>query len=101
MRTSVGNYNLQTALATRPQAGKKLTQTLAMPVWLRDSLVVISVISIHTNEELPLLLVSLFDSWMLGFDKSAAGITSTILDSDFSIRTTVRTMAQCHQDDSN
>ncbi|ALF59868.1 tRNA lysidine(34) synthetase TilS [Psychrobacter urativorans] len=92
---------LQTAFATRPQAGKKLTQTLAMPVWLRDSLVVISVVSTHTNEELPLLLVSPFDSWMLGFDKSAAGITSTILDSDFSFRTTVRTISQCHQDDSN
>ena len=92
---------LQTAFATRPQAGKKLTQTLAMPVWLRDSLVVISVVSTHTNEELPLLLVSPFDSWMLGFDKSAAGITSTIFDSDLSFRTTVRTMAQCHQDDSN
>lgn len=91
---------LQTVLATRPQAGKKLTQTLAMPVWLRDSLVVISIVSIHTNEELPLLLTSPFDSWILGFDKSTAGITSTILNSDFSFITTVRTTTQCHQDDS-
>lgn len=91
---------LQTAFATRPQAGKKLNQTLAMPVWLRNSLVVVSVLSTHTHEELPLLLVSPFDSWILGFDKSAAAIMSTILDSDFGFRTTVRTTGQCHENDS-
>src|SRR5699024_10203881 len=34
---------IQTALASRPQSGKKLYQTLAIPSWLRESLVVVSV----------------------------------------------------------
>lgn len=62
----------QTALATRPQAGKKLYQTLGVPVWLRDSLVVVSAASAQKDEELPLLLVSPFESWVLGADKSLA-----------------------------
>ncbi|WP_350562027.1 tRNA lysidine(34) synthetase TilS [Psychrobacter sp. CAL346-MNA-CIBAN-0220] len=65
---------LQTALATRPQAGKKLTQTLGVPVWLRDSLMVVSAIS--SGNEVPLLLVSPFDSWVLGIDKSVATMTA-------------------------
>ena len=63
---------VQTALATRPQAGKKLYQTLGVPVWLRDSLVVVSAASAQKDEELPLLLVSPFESWVLGADKSLA-----------------------------
>ncbi|WP_227672087.1 tRNA lysidine(34) synthetase TilS [Psychrobacter urativorans] len=64
---------LQTALATRPKSGKKLYQTLGIPVWLRDSLVVVSVVSnmvSNDDEELPLLLVSPFNSWVLGLDVS-------------------------------
>ncbi|WP_413189853.1 tRNA lysidine(34) synthetase TilS [Psychrobacter sp. AT9] len=61
---------LQTALASRPQLGKKLYQTLGIPSWLRESLIVVSVMCIHKNEELPLLLVSPFESWVLGTDKS-------------------------------
>ena len=64
---------VQTTLATRPQAGKKLYQTLGVPVWLRDSLVVISAVSVHTAEALPLLLISPFESWVLGVDKSVVG----------------------------
>ncbi|MGO1625314.1 MAG: tRNA lysidine(34) synthetase TilS C-terminal domain-containing protein, partial [Psychrobacter sp.] len=73
---------------SRPQAGKKLYQTLGVPVWLRDSLVVVSATfvgkddiasgdmasmesKLATNEravELPILLLSPFDSWVLGTD---------------------------------
>lgn len=67
---------VQTALATRPQAGKKLYQTLGVPVWLRDSLVVVSAASAQKDEDLPLLLVSPFESWVLGADKSSANITN-------------------------
>lgn len=79
---------VQTAMSSRPQAGKKLYQTLGVPVWLRDSLVVVSVMfvgkddiasgdmasmesKLATNEravELPILLLSPFDSWVLGTD---------------------------------
>jgi len=74
---------VQTALATRPQSGKKLYQTLGVPVWLRDSLMVVSAVSAHKDEELPLLLVSPFESWVLGTDKSLANVTNagSILDS--------------------
>lgn len=71
---------VQTALATRPQSGKKLYQTLGIPVWLRDSLVVVSVINsnisinsdIDTDDGLPLLLLSPFESWALGVKKPDA-----------------------------
>ncbi|WP_367105018.1 tRNA lysidine(34) synthetase TilS [uncultured Psychrobacter sp.] len=68
---------LQTALATRPQAGKKLYQTLGVPVWLRDSLIVVSVIDEQTGEKWPLLLLSPFESWVLGVDKLALKMTNT------------------------
>ena len=61
---------VQTALATRPQSGKKLMQTLGIPVWLRDSLVVVSALSADNNAEIPLLLLSPFARWVLGVDKS-------------------------------
>ena len=67
---------LQTALATRPQAGKKLMQTLGIPVWLRDSLVVVSAVLPDIDAELPLLLLSPFTSWVLGVDKSSINNTS-------------------------
>lgn len=62
---------VQTAFATRPQSGKKLMQTLGIPVWLRDSLVVVSVLSADIEADLPLLLLSPFTSWVLGVDKSS------------------------------
>ena len=73
---------LQTALASRPQSGKKLYQTLGVPVWLRDSLIVVSVVS-TSGEEVPLLLLSPFECWVLGTNKSSTAITndSRILDS--------------------
>lgn len=68
--------HIQTALATRPQAGKKLYQTLGVPVWLRDSLVVVSAVSAHRDEALPLLLVSPFESWVLGAGKALGNATN-------------------------
>lgn len=66
---------VQTALASRPQSGKKLYQTLGIPSWLRDNLVVISVDFIDEkmteNESpiaLPILLLSPFDRWILSVD---------------------------------
>jgi tRNA(Ile)-lysidine synthase len=63
---------VQTALASRPQAGKKLYQTLGVPVWLRESLVVVSAVavSVQQDKEWPLLLVSPFESWILGTSRS-------------------------------
>lgn len=85
---------VQTALATRPQAGKKLYQTLGIPLWLRDSLVVVSFVYINAENEpqidllipldLPILLLSPFDSWVLGLDKSVANLTNNELDNVFS-----------------
>ena len=67
---------LQTTLASRPQSGKKLYQTLGIPLWLRESLVVVTLISISAENglpiELPLLLLSPFDTWLLSADHSSA-----------------------------
>ncbi|MFZ2844869.1 tRNA lysidine(34) synthetase TilS [Psychrobacter sp.] len=66
---------LQTALASRPQFGKKLYQTSGISLWLRESLVVVTLISISAENglpiELPLLLLSPFDSWLLSADHSS------------------------------
>ena len=63
---------VQTALASRPQAGKKLYQTLGIPLWLRNSLAVVSLVLVSGEEqlpiELPLLLVSPFERWTLNTD---------------------------------
>lgn len=66
---------LRTTSMGRAQAGKKLYQTLEIPVWLRDSLVVVSIISETKNnvgsaiknvqEEQAILLLSPFASWQL------------------------------------
>lgn len=73
---------IQTALASRPQSGKKLYQTLAIPSWLRESLVVVSVTFMNKesskNEplendcpiELPILLLSPFASWALNAEQA-------------------------------
>lgn len=73
---------IQTALASRPQAGKKLYQTLGIPSWLRESLVVVSVAFMNKesseNEllendcpiELPILLLSPFESWALNAEQA-------------------------------
>ncbi|WP_201554871.1 tRNA lysidine(34) synthetase TilS [Psychrobacter sp. 72-O-c] len=84
---------VQTALATRPQAGKKLYQTLGIPLWLRDSLVVVSLVCINAEEndpliepltespiDLPILLLSPFDSWVLGLNKSVANLINNDID---------------------
>jgi tRNA(Ile)-lysidine synthase len=68
------NTRIQTALATRPQAGKKLYQTLGIPSWMRESLAVVHVMFRNAEDEimieLPLLLLSPFERWVLGSDKS-------------------------------
>lgn len=56
---------VHTALAGRPQSGKKLYQTLGIPVWLRDSLVVVSLSYDDRGDELPLLLLSPTHIWAL------------------------------------
>lgn len=69
---------LQTALTSRAQAGKKLYQTLGIPIWLRNSLVVVSAVFNHVNQvdstdnELPILLISPFTSWVLGSNQPIA-----------------------------
>ena len=77
------NQRVQTVLASRPQSGKKLYQTLAIPSWLRESLIVVSVALINKesseNEllendcqiELPILLMSPFRNWMLKTESSS------------------------------
>lgn len=75
---------LKTSLSRQAQSGKKLYQTLKVPVWLRDSLLIISVIIIDsdTTRELPLLLMSPFESWVLetgsASDTRAADLTTVI-----------------------
>lgn len=76
------NQRVQTALASRSQAGKKLYQTLGIPSWLRENLIVVSVTLINKesskNEplendcpiELPILLLSPFESWVLNAEQA-------------------------------
>lgn len=73
---------IQTALASRPQSGKKLYQTLGIPSWLRENLIVVSVTFMNKesseNEllesehliELPILLLSPFESWVLNAEQA-------------------------------
>ena len=80
------HQRVQTVLASRPQAGKKLYQTLGIPSWLRESLVVVSVTSINEtnieNEHLdnerpitcPILLLSPFESWVLAAEQSSINV---------------------------
>ena len=73
------NTRIQTTLATRPQSGKKLYQTLGIPSWMRESLMVISIADsdegIASLVELPLLLLSPFGYWILGSDILNADIS--------------------------
>ncbi len=85
------NHCIQTALASRPQMGKKLYQTLGIPSWMRESLMVVSVTFINVafineknienehldNErriELPILLLSPFESWLLAAEQSSINV---------------------------
>jgi tRNA(Ile)-lysidine synthase len=63
---------VKTEMAARPQAGKKLYQTLGIPLWLRESLIVVSIAFVNANgiesdtqNDIPILLTSPFDSWVL------------------------------------
>lgn len=68
---------LKTEMAARPQAGKKLYQTLGIPLWLRKSLMVVSINFIKKSEDgsdiqtnIPLLLASPFESWLLSSEQT-------------------------------
>ena len=68
---------LKTEMAARPQAGKKLYQTLGVPLWLRESLMVVSITLIKKSEDesdiqtdIPLLLASPFESWLLSSEQT-------------------------------
>ena len=92
---------IQTALASRPQSGKKLMQTLGIPVWLRESLVVFSVVLPQIEAELPLLLLSPFNSWVLGANKALIGKMingmNDKLDNVFSSHISHFLQTPCHQ----
>ena len=90
---------LKTEMATRLQAGKKLYQTLGIPLWLRESLMVISIVFINNFEggsdiqtDTPLLLVSPFESWLLSSEQMDSHVKSTQLaeyiKSELSLNTT-------------
>ncbi|MGP5648369.1 tRNA lysidine(34) synthetase TilS [Psychrobacter celer] len=93
---------VRTVSMPRPQAGKKLYQTLGIPVWLRESLVIVSVDCRHLKDgqddlienaaAVPILLLSPFDCWILhtdimrvesnhpaAFDEIAEGVVSQIM----------------------
>jgi len=79
---------VQTTTMGRAQAGKKLYQTLAIPVWLRSSLVMVSAVvtdtnmsnenSANTKVEVPLLILSPFQSWTLKSDLSSHSLADTL-----------------------
>ncbi|WP_435979714.1 tRNA lysidine(34) synthetase TilS [Psychrobacter sp. DM4] len=59
---------IKTAHSSRAQAGKKLYQTLAIPVWLRDSLVVVSLNFVDNNNKAKVAQIALaspFEVWRL------------------------------------
>ncbi|WP_201606916.1 tRNA lysidine(34) synthetase TilS [Psychrobacter immobilis] len=77
---------LKTVMAARPQAGKKLYQTLGVPLWLRDSLMVVSIILTKKSEDgsniqtdIPLLLASPFESWLLSSEQTDSDAKSNQL----------------------
>lgn len=85
---------LKTALATRPQAGKRLYQTLGIPVWLRKSLLVISIAFIDkdgTENDAPILLITPFESWDLSSESVITDMThqklTEYIKSNLSLRT--------------
>lgn len=85
---------LKTALATRPQAGKRLYQTLGIPVWLRKNLLVISIAFIDkdgTENDAPILLITPFESWGLTSESMMTDTThqklTEYIKSNLSLRT--------------
>lgn len=80
---------IQTRQASRPQSGKKLYQALGIPLWLRESLVVVSVvlenearnekIASEPAKEIPILLLSPFESWYLSSTDLSSQLTESLL----------------------
>lgn len=63
---------VHTSLTNRPQSGKKLYQTLGIPTWLRDSLVVVSIVlpldkkvDAESADDIPIALLSAMGTWSL------------------------------------
>lgn len=71
---------IQTSDMGHPQAGKKLYQTLAIPVWLRNSLLVVS--AVWADNTLPLLLLSPFNIWLLNDSKLLGSNTEDALSAE-------------------
>ena len=98
------HQRVQTVLASRPQAGKKLYQTLGIPPWMRESLVVVSVTFINDrnignellDNERPIncliLLLSPFESWVLAAEQSSINVDvkqlATLIKSQLTVRRT-------------
>lgn len=103
------HQRVQTALASRPQSGKKLYQTLGIPSWMRESLMVVSVAFINVafihernienellNNEHPIncliLLLSPFESWVLAAEQSSINVDvkqlATLIKSQLTMRKT-------------
>jgi len=85
---------LKTALATRPQAGKRLYQTLGIPSWLRKNLLVISIAFINkdgTENDAAILLITPFESWGLSSESVMTDTThqklTEYIKSNLSLRT--------------
>ncbi|NYR08758.1 tRNA lysidine(34) synthetase TilS [Psychrobacter sp. BI730] len=77
---------LKTEMAARPQAGKKLYQTLGIPLWLRERLMVVSITLTKKSEDgseietdIPLLLASPFESWLLSSEQTDSDAKSNQL----------------------
>ena len=98
------HQRVQTVLESRPQAGKKLYQTLGIPPWLRESLVIVSVTFINDrnignellDNERPIncliLLLSPFESWVLAAEQSSINVDvkqlATLIKSQLTMRKT-------------
>lgn len=84
---------LKTAFSTRPQSGKKLYQTLGIPLWLRESLIVVSAVFLNEEKdenEIPILLLSPFECWVLNSDHlaihTAKNLQTELIDSHLIIK---------------
>lgn len=74
VRALTREQKLTLAPNATPKSGKKLFQALGIPVWLRDSLVVISLID-DKKMRLPVMLCSIYQDWAL-FDSDNDALKS-------------------------
>ena len=102
------NQRVQTALASRPQSGKKLYQTLGIPSWMRESLVVVSVTLINKesseNEllendcpiEQPILLLSPLENWVLDAEQANINVDVKQLAAFINVADTTIKLSRIH-----